>query len=1005
MKNFLLLSFLLLFLFSSNQTWAQQRTVSGKVTSSSDGVALPGVNVVVKGTTTGTVTDIDGNYTLSVPSDGGVLTFSFIGLASREVQIGSRSSINVEMDEDAKQLNEVVVQAYGQQSEKLNIQQVETVGSNAIENRPILSPQEALQGQAGGVQVMGSSGTLGTAQNVRIRGVTSITSGTQPLYVIDGVPLNDNSAGGTGYSGTAGGGSALNPIFDLNPNDIESMTVLKDASATALYGSRGANGVIIITTKKGARGEKTKFSANYFTGWSEATVFKDVLSADQFRQFRADYSTATGTPATPEDFNQGGFDWLDGVTKTGRTNSYSMSARGGTEKTAFYVGGTYMNADSYQIGNEVEKLNGRFNLSHQASDAVSLGFNLGISRLDNDRFFQENSTGSPLTVAYLQLPYVEPLDEDGNPTNAGYGNPIYEQEMNKFQFISRRNTGNIYLQVKPIENLILKTDWGIDMIQTETTSRDVDFFSPGGYAYKAVVQDNKWLNTNTANYNFGFGESNFSVLAGFSFETSKRNDITVEGSGFVSDELPNVGSAGTPTTTSATGAEWALFSTFGRLNYDLKNKYLFEASIRRDGSSRFGSGNRFGVFWAVSGGWLISDEDFFPESGLISFLKLTSSYGTSGNDRIGNYASLGLYTGGRDYNGNPGIEASQAANSDLTWEQTAQLDISLDARFFSDRLRVNASWYQKNTTDLLLSVPVPRTTGFTSRIQNIGEVVNRGIDLTIAGDVIDNNGLKWTITGNLGYLHNEVLSLPEGSSEDLDGNKFVTQASFSSQRAVEGRSINEWFLVRYKGVNPETGDPEWLDKNGEVTNTPNNPDDRVFAGSALPKFTGGLTNQLYYKGFDLRVFVNFVSGGKTYLADNEFSNNIASGGFNHTRDVLNYWTKPGDKTFAPYLGSEYIANFDNESTLHLFDASYIRVKNITLGYKIPQNILEKSRFLSDARVYAMVQNAFTFASDLMDEGTDPEVSNGGTSSNSAQAESFYTSPQSRTFTVGVSLGF
>ena len=993
--------------FFVSTAWAQDRTISGTVTSLENDEPLPGVNVIAKGTTIGTVTNIDGEYRLQVPEDQEVLQFSFIGYTTEEVEIGSQTTIDLSLAPDIQSLSEVVVQAYGAESEQLNVQQIETVGSDAINNLPIVSPQEALQGQAGGVQVTGSSGVIGAAQNVRIRGVASINAGTQPLYVVDGVPLNDASGGAEGYSDAAGGGAGgLNPIFDLNPNDIESISVLKDASAVALYGSRGANGVIIITTKKGAVGEKTQISLDYFTGWTEATVLKDVLSADQWRQFRSTYLAANGVAATSQNVPpNGSFDWLDAVTRVGRTNSYSLSARGGTEKTAFYVGGTYLSTESYQIGNDVDKLNGRLNLTHEATDKLRFGVNIGLSNLNNDRFFQENSTGSPLTVAYLQLPYLEPRDADGNFVDVGFQNVIAAQELNTFEFVSNRATGNAYAEFEPIEGLTLRTDWGIDRVLTETTARTVELFTPGGSASQEIIQDNKWLTTNTASYSFGFDRHNFTALGGFSYETAERSDVEVASQGFISDALPNTGSGATPTTTDATGTEWALYSTFGRLNYNFADRYIIEGSIRRDGSSRFGANNRYGTFWAVSGGWLVSGEEFFPQNGAISFLKITSSYGIAGNDRIDNFGSLGLYGAGRNYNGIPGLEAVQPANPDLTWEQTAQFDVNLDVHFLNDRLRLDASWYNKKTTDLLLDVPIPTTTGFATRLENLGELFNRGVDISLEADIIANESFSWTATGNLGFLHNEVTLLPGASLDENINKRFVAQPGFSSQRAVEGASVNEFYLIRYNGINSETGDPEWLTQDGEVTNTPIAAD-RTYVGSAIPNLTGGLTNTFRYKGIELRIFANFVSGSSIYLADNEFNYNIAgSGSFNMATEVLNYWQRPGDNAFAPALNSAFIANFDRESTLNLFDASFVRIRNITLGYNLPASVLENVQFLSRVRIYVQAQNAFTLFSDLKeDAGVDPEVSNGGTTTGS-QGDTFFTSPPGKILTAGISIGF
>lgn len=974
--------------------FAQQRQVSGKITDN-DGNALPGVTIFLKGTTTGTNTNSEGVYQIMVPEEGGTLRFTFFGMEPQELEIGTNSTIDLVLSEDVQQLSEVVILAYGAQSERLNVQQVETIDQSAFENFPILSPQEALQGQAAGVQVNGSSGLLGANQVMRIRGVTSLTSGNNPLYVIDGVPLNDGGGRLEGYSDDVGA-TRLNPLFDLNPNDIEKVTILKDASATALYGSRGANGVVMITTKSGALNQKTEFNFDYFTAWSEPTVLKEVLSFDQWNQLQQDL----GNPASDSE----GFNWADAVIRTGRTHSYSASARGGNEKTTFYVGGSYVDNEAYLIGNDVQKLNGRLNLAHTANDVVKIGVNLAMSRLDNDRVFAENSTGSPLTVGYLNTPDLLPRDENGNLQDVGFNNPMLLEEVSEFTFISTRTTGNVYAEVTPFAGLKLRTDWGIDMLQTDTEARTPEILSPGGSASKEIITDNKWLTTNTADYTFNIGQHTFNALAGFSFETARREDIETATSDFISDALPNTTSGATLTTAADDASEWAISSFFGRVNYNFGNRYIVEGSLRRDGSSRFGPNKKYGTFWAVSGGWLISEESFFPKNELLNFAKLTASYGTSGNDRIGNAAHFGLLAAGINYNGNPGLEASQPANPDLTWETTDQFNINLNVHFLESRIRLDADFWQKTTSGLLLDQPLPFTTGFPSRITNIGELFNRGVDINLAADIIDNSQFKWTISGNVGFLHNEVTELPDAQIDE-NGDNYVTQASFGSVRSVVGASSQEFFLEEYVGIDPETGDAQWIGEDGNVTN--NYADARrVYAGSALPDFTGGITNTLRWNNLSLRILVNFVQGGNVYLTDNEFAENMAlSFIFNNTTRVLDYWRQPGDIAFAPGLNSATLGTWDNQSTRHLFDASYLRIKNVTLSYNLPRNMAESTKVFNSARIYVMGQNLATLFSDVFDNGSDPEVNAAGNDTGTAQGESFFTSPQARTFTVGVSLGF
>jgi TonB-linked SusC/RagA family outer membrane protein len=991
---------LLLFVFlgATVPVLAQERSVSGTVTSQESGEALPGVNVIVKGTTIGTVTNIEGEYRLNVPSAESIIEFSFIGFASQEVTVGSQSTVDVELAPDVQSLQEVVVVGYGTQSERFNTQQVAKVSSEQFENQPVVNVQEVLQGRAAGVQVFSTSGVLGAQASIRIRGASSIGAGNQPLYVVDGVPLNDGQ-----YSNTFGA-VALNPLQNLNPNEIESISILKDASAVAIYGSRGANGVILITTKQGSAGEKTNINVDYYTGWSEPTNYFDMMNADQYRQFRTDYTVAQGGDAPS--FPDGGFDWANAVLRTGRVNQASVSASGGSEKTTFYVGGTYYNESAFTIGNEIDRLNGRLNLSHEASDKLRFGANLGLSALDNDRINSDNSTFAPLTSAYLQTPYVQPYNDDGTFTNTGFvANVLAIEALSKRELISRRTTGNLYAEYDLLQNLTFRTDFGTDMIQTEETIRDPDIVEAGGYGYKRVIQDNKWLNTTTLNYDSQLDEQHYlGVLLGASYETSTINRIAVEGSGFVSDQLPNVASAATPTLTSSDEGQWALSSQFARLNYRFQDRYLFEGSVRRDGSSRFGAENRYGVFWAVSGGWILSDEAFLANSTVIDNLKLSVSYGTSGNDRIGElnpfnvryYPALGLYEAGvlGDYGGVPGIIPSQPANPNLQWEETTQLDVSVNALMFDGRLGIEGSYYVKQTDNLLLEVPLPFTTGFSTINQNTGELENRGVDLLINGDIVRGQNFNWSASLNVGYLQNEVTSLPD-DNQDPEGRNFVPGTA--SQRAVQGYPINTFYLIRYNGVNPQTGDAEWLTADGEVTTNPS-ANDRVIVGSAIPNWTGGLNNSLSYKGLTLDMLFNFVAGNKIMRDGRRFTDNPASS-FNKSTALLDYWQNPGDEAYFPALGSATAPLFAQRSTAQLEDGDFIRLRRATLAYNFP-TLLQNSNVFRSAKVYVSGQNLLTFSkSDL-----EPELNGGGTDP-LAQGEGFFTPPLARTITVGVSLGF
>jgi TonB-linked SusC/RagA family outer membrane protein len=997
MRKNLLIKLVPLLLLISSMAWAQERTITGKVTSSEDGSSLPGVNVVVKGTTNGTVTDSEGRFSLSAPN-GGVLVLSFIGLKTEEVNIGDRTVIDVKMENDVTQLSEVVVVGYGEQSSRNRLQAVSTVSAESFRNIPLVGPQQMLQGQAAGVQVVNSTGVLGSSASVRIRGAASISGGGSPLYVIDGVPLNDGANGA--FSSQQGASAPLNPLIDLNPNDVESMTVLKDAAAVAIYGSRGANGVILIKTKRGSSA-KTKINVDYSTGWSEPTKVLSYMQAQPYKTFLNDYAVARGGTAT--NFPPDEFDWVKAVLRTGRVDNYNISASGGNDKTTFFVGGGLQNESGYTIGNDLKRLSGRFNLEHRMSDKVKFNLSYALSNTTSDRIGTENSTFAPLTSSYLQSPGVVPRDVDGNFLNTGFiANVLAIEALNDNKFVFLRQTGNIGVTWNILDNLRFKSEFGIDLAQSEEKQRVVNIVTPGGSGSRFIAQDYKWLTTNTLNYDKTFGSNhNIAVLLGQSFETSDYNDITVAGTGFVSDVLRNVTSAATKTTTDASGTNWALASFFGRANYRFKERYLLEATVRRDGSSRFGAGSKYGTFWAVSGGWVLTDEAFLKDVSFLDLLKLTASYGTSGNDRIGNFSSQQLYAAGvaSDYAGSPGLIPSQVPNPLLSWEETAQMDIGISAVLLKNRISIDVNYFDKNTTGLLLNNPLPLTTGFPSATVNLGEVNNRGWDIQIKTTNMVRGAFKWTTNFNVGFLKNEVKKL--APNKDPEGRDFL--AGSGAQRAIVGQTANTFYLIRYSGIDPATGNAQWFNRDGGLTSTPV-ANDRVVAGSAIPDFTGGITNTFLYKGFDLNVFFNFSYGNKVLIDGLRFTENMG-GTFNKSNDLLNYWKQPGDVSFAPALNSPTAAAgiFNQLSTLQMLDGSYLRLKNISLGYNAPKSLLSKTKFIESLRVYVMATNMWTLTSAGF-RGPDPEVSANG-QSNQVLGESFFALPQAKSIQVGVNIGF
>lgn len=982
-------SLILMVLLFGVTTLFAQRTITGKVSGDKE-EGLIGATVLAKGTTTGATADNDGNFSLELPEGATILTFSYTGYVTQEVEIGASNIVNIMLETSSGILDEVVVVAYGTQSTRFKVQSTAQVGTEKLQNRPAIGPQELLQGQAAGVQMVSNSGVLGSNATVRIRGAASINAGGDPLYVVDGVPLNDGSS--AALSGGQGG-ATLNPLSDINPNDIESLTVLKDAGAAAIYGSRGSNGVILITTKKGKVGVN-RVNADYYTGWSEPTFLLEMMNADEFRNFEKVYNNRT--------FPNTGFDWPGAVLQTGRINSYSLNFTGGNETTQYYLGGSFLQQSNYAIGNDLDRLNGRLNFQHRFSKRLRFGANIGVSRAVNNRIGQENNTAAPLTSAYLQLPTVVPRDSNGNYVNTGFiQNVLAREELGINDLITERNTSNAYLTFDIIEGLVLRTDFGIDNISSIQTERVPDILSPGGTASNDIRRDNKWLTTNTLNYEKEFGIHAISGLAGFSYETARFDQTIVSGSNFAADALRNTASAATPTTTNANRTEWALISQFARVNYRLNNRYILEGTVRRDGSSRFGADNRWSVFGGVSGGWLVSEEAFLKNVSFINLLKLTASYGTTGNERIGNFNSLGLFGSGIafDYAGLPGVGPTQPANPDLRWEQTATLDVGISLAILNSRVAIDVNYFIKNTTDLLLDFQLADPNGFATLRQNAGEMQNRGVDLNIqTTNIRTQSGFEWTTNLNVGFLTNEVTSLPSGSL-DAQGNRFV---GGTNQRSIVGHSVNTFYLPRYVGINASNGDAEWLDAAGNIIKTPSNAA-RVIVGDAIPDFTGGFSNNFTYKGIDLGILFNFTYGNEVFLGDLNFTENPV-GGFNKSKKVLNYWTESNrEDAFVPAIASATKTVFAQNSTLQLLDGSFLRLRNVTLGYTLKGSQLSTKVFQS-ARVYVMGQNLWTLRADGWEgRGQDPEV--GYLSSNIFQGQSFFTAPQAKTITVGINATF
>ncbi|MGB3144758.1 MAG: TonB-dependent receptor [Maribacter sp.] len=995
-----------LLVFFISFSYSQENTVTGMVTDQ-NGLPLPGVSVVVVGTTNGTQTDFDGNYAINV-NQGQALRFSYIGQKTVIKNVGVVNTIDVQMNEDAQALEEVVVVGYGSQQERKIIQNIAVVKEDVLDNLQVQSADQLLQGQTAGTEIVNSSGVLGAASVIRVRGVNSINSGSQPLIVIDGVPITD-----TDNTFARGGNTGINPLSYVNPNDIASLTVLKDASATSIYGSRGANGVILITTKKGSKNSRTSVTLDMNTQFSNSTDVPDILSADEFRRFKSEVATIQngGTTVTPESLGLGavgdlGTDWLSGVQRTGISKNYNLSARGGGEKTTFFVALDYQDADGFIIGNDQQRAGARINLETEVNDWLKVGMNLGVTNNRLNRVGVENNIDAPFTSAFLQSPVVRAFDDDGNFAQSGsfIPNVFARVALNTDELKTFRTIGNAFTEVRPFKNLVWRSEFGLDKLNIEETIRNADFNTPGGSATLLYVAEDRWLTNQTLNYSSTFSEDHsLSILAGLNYEESLRTRANVSSTGFLTDDLRNIGSGATPSIANGDRDPNRYYGLFSRVSYDYKGKYLIEGSGRRDGSSRFGANNRFGYFWSAAAGWVLSEESFIQDLNVFDFLSFRASLGTVGNDRLGTFPSLGLFNAGSagDYNGESGVIPDQPENPNIKWEESKTLDIGFKSSFLRGRLDFNVTYFEKTTSDLLLDQILPPQTGFASISRNIGEMENKGWEFELNTVNVRSDNFEWRTNINLSTIENKIIKLNDDAATDPQGRKIIDGGA---QRAIEGESLNNFFLVRYVGINSETGDAEWLDRDGNITNTPGSAD-RVVTGSPLPDFFGGITNTFRYKNLDLSILANFSYGNDVLIDGLRFADgNDALGGIvNIRRQNLNIWRNQGDNAFLPSPLSSTFNAFNQSSTQQQLDGSYLRIKNATLGYNLPEKALERlGGIISGLRFYATATNIFTFKADEM-KGIDPEVTDD--IDPRFQGESFFTAPQAKSYLFGARITF
>jgi TonB-linked SusC/RagA family outer membrane protein len=978
--------------------------VTGIVSSPEEG-AVPGASIMVKGTTKGVVTDAAGKYTIMVETGQETLVVSFVGLADKEIPIKGQKNIDVSLEPEQKVLKEVVVVGYGTMDRATLTSSVSTIGGEQIENDLLPSVSQAIQGKAGGVQVTQRGGSPGGGVSIRIRGTTSINAGSDPLYVVDGIPVNSttNFVGGSDFN-FGGGTSGINILSAINPSDIESVEVLKDAASSSIYGARAANGVVLITTKRG-KPSTNQIMVNAYAGVSEMPKERkyEMMNTAQYVDYMADYYKYLGTAPNPAVMSTDvDTDWQDEIFRTAPMQNYELAASGGSESTQYYTSLGYYKQEGILLNSSFERISGRMNVDHQFSKRFKLTSNINLTRAINNRVQEENSKEGATKNGFVTPPNIPVHNADGSwgldKVVLSRENPVAMLELPVNIAETFRILANTALEYQIVPGLSIKTNFGADMSYI-----DERFFMPGigirafvvdkGLGASRSTRDQLWVNENTLTFDKRLNDlHHINLLGGISFQGSKLTYVDARRSNYNRTDIEWISAGGTVTGASAGAQEWAIASYFARANYGFKDRYLLTANFRVDGSSRFGADNRYGFFPAVAAAWRISQEPFLAGNKNISNLKLRASWGITGNQDIGNYASYSLYSGGRNYLGQPGYIPSTLGDPNLGWETTEQIDIGVDAGFLDDRITLLADYYIKNTSDLLIGVQIPRTSGFATALRNVGEIQNKGLEFEITSRNLV-GAFRWTTSLNMTFNRNKVVSLPNGDILGGLGNYLNI--------AREGEPLGSFFGYKMVGVNTTTGMIDFEHNDGSV-GRPTFPEDRKIIGDPNPDFFGGITNTFFYKNFDLSVMGQF-SYGNDIFNYNLFSVLSGSGTSNGLVDWTRRWRQEGDVTDVPRPAP---ASFDNAtiSTRFIEDGSFFRLRNITLGYTLPTAITDKWH-IKALRIYATVQNAHVFTKY---RGYDPEVgtSQGGASNPGLIYGYDYGSyPQPRIFTGGFTMTF
>ena len=982
---------------------SQGSEITGVVTESETNLPLMGVNIIIKGTTSGNVSDLDGNYTITVPDQDAILVFSFMGFKPQEIPVNGLTTINVFMEESTEMLDEVMVVAYGTTKKASFTGAASSIDAEIIARIPVTSFEKALAGNVAGVQIANSTGQPGSGTEIRIRGRGSFSASNEPLYVIDGIPA---VSGGMHTSSSSSSPNPGNVMSTLNPGDIETITVLKDAAAASLYGSRAANGVILVTTKQGKAGV-TKYAAKAYYGISDFAVKNyEGVTGEEFlmlhRESMANY-WGEGDPRIEEEMIKQGYvkpedgfvDWYDVLFRKGKTQNYDLSATGGNEKTQFYISGNIFDQEGLALNSDLLRFSGRVNVTHKISKMFSVGINILAAYTDQNSadggtnyfnpFYNVNRNCFPTEAVY---------DSNGvyrRELQNGYYNLAREYGLNERSHRVLRSMNTGWLEFRPFEFLTFRTTNRFDWINND----EIRYASPesrsgedeGGRITNTNRKNIRLSTSNLLTYAQTFRDiHNVNVIAAFEAESERSIRYTAEGENFPNEGLRNIGVAAIPTDVYGYDDGSSIMSILSRVNYDFKNKYYFSASFRRDGSSKLGINERWANFYSLSGAWRLSSENFMSGLNFLDDLKLRASFGTNGTLPSGRYEHMALYSYDEAYDGRSATEA-QISNDNLTWEKSINYNLGIDFSFFK-RLSGSVEIFKRFTDGLLMEMPLSRVTGFSSTWRNVGQMENQGFELALRGRIIEGRNFNWSATYFHTQVDNKITNLPDG--EDIVSGRYIRRV---------GEPYYTFYVPVWAGVNPDDGAPQWyvVDENENITSekTPFVGDaDPAVVGKADPDFFGSFNNDFSYKGFTLSFMFNFSVGGQLWYASGYKSwNDGYKVQYVIQRDQVDRWQKPGD--IARHPQRIWKGNMDSEdySSRFLLDNNYLRLKDIMLAYHLPQKWTQRIK-INNVTVYTQASNYITWAQQNI---MDPEQR--------ANGYPYFEMPPVKTITFGLEIVF